>query len=176
MLSEKPDKVLFGCVCLPGFAYSLMAYLASNTGFRAISTGLAAYVVASCCLGWDGMRALAPSESKGLRRAVTGAAAVSLALAVGVTGFMRMEPLIRPDVPTKRSVRIAQGPAEGLRVPPEEANRHQAVYATFRQYAMGPGNLIITRLAPWAYMVSPMRCGAPTTWRLRLTRTGCANT
>ena len=167
MMTEKPDKPMFVSMFLPGFAFSLMIYLASNTGFRAISAGLTVSAVASCCFVRDAIHALEPLEPKGLKRLAMASATVALVVTVLVTCAMRMGAIIRPEVPLQATVAVAVGPAEGLRISPQNAARYQEVYDTIQKYASGKGNLIITRLAPWGYMVSPMRCGSPTTWRLR---------
>lgn len=167
IMAEKPDRAMFAGMFLPGFYFSVAMYFSSNTGFRSLSSGLAVSAAAACCLVWDALHALEPAEPSRLRRAAAAASALGLAAVVAATGFMRIGPLVRPEQPDQTSARIESGPGAGLLVSPDEAGQYQAVYDTIRQYASGEGNLIITRLAPWAYMVSPMRCGAPTTWRLR---------
>ena len=167
MMTEKPDKAMFFGVFLPGFVFSVAVYLSSNTGFRAVSSGLSASAVASCCLVWDALDRLEAPEPRRLYRAATALVALALALTVSVTLYMRMAPLVHPDAPDKNAAHITVGPDAGLTASPAEAAQYQAVYDTIKQYASGEGNVIITRLAPWAYMISSMRCGAPTTWRLR---------
>ena len=167
LMTEKPDKAMFFGVFLPGFVFSVTVYLSSNTGFRAVSSGLSASAVASCCLVWDALAKLKAPEPNRLHRATITLAALALACAVAVPLAMRMAPLVRPDTPDGNAARITAGPDAGLTASPAEVAQYQAVYDTIKQYASGEGNLIITRLAPWAYMVSPMRCGSPTTWRLR---------
>lgn len=166
-MTEKPDKPMFYGVFLPGLVYSLTMHYASNTGFRAIATGLSVSAVASISLLWDCAAGFVLAKHHKLNLSARAAAALALTLAIGVLGYPCVR-YITSKIPfEKTAVEIRQGPAAGLFVSHKVAGQYQTVYDIIREYASGEGNLIITRLAPWAYMASSMRCGAPTTWRVR---------
>ncbi len=164
--AEKPDRPMFYGVFLPGFLYSLASHYSSNVGFRAVASGLAVSSMASVCLLWDCASALDSHDARRIRLPIRATVALTLAVGLGALSLPFIKGAIQMPF-DKTSVTIQQGPAKALRVPPNEAERYQATYDMINQYASGEGNLIITRLAPWAYMASTMRCGAPTTWRLR---------
>lgn len=89
------------------------------------------------------------------------------------------------DAPVKiLSSRITEGPARGLYTTPDHNAAYTTVYSTIRDYCQmndlntpqkfpnslekesnSVGNIFITKLLPWGYMCTDLRCGSPTTWR-----------
>ena len=80
--------------------------------------------------------------------------------------------------------RITAGPAKGLYTTADHHVAYNVVYSTIKKYCQSSNlndphrfdnslekdsssvaNIFITKLLPWGYMCTDLRCGAPTTWR-----------
>ena len=71
------------------------------------------------------------------------------------------------------TAKITEGPASGLYTTTEHLSMYQTVYDTLMTYCQSDsfdGNyknqtIFITKLLPYGYMCTDLRCAAPTTWR-----------
>ena len=81
-----------------------------------------------------------------------------------------------PELTTK----ITVGPAAGLYTTPEHASMYETVYGVLADYCQSDnlnpakennGSLFITKLLPFGYMCSDLKCGSPTSWRTKFSST-----
>lgn len=100
------------------------------------------------------------------------------------TMMLRLVNIYR-DAPVQMlNTRITAGPAKGLYTTADHHTAYNIVYSTIRKYCQSANiedpkklpnslekesnnmdNIFITKLLPWGYMCTDLRCGAPTTWR-----------
>lgn len=81
------------------------------------------------------------------------------------------------DAPlTELTEKLDKGPACGLYTTPEHAAMYETVYDVLETYCQtdnldpdkeNNGRLFITKLLPFGYMCSDLKCGSPTTWRTK---------
>lgn len=81
------------------------------------------------------------------------------------------------DAPlTELTEKLDKGPASGLYTTPEHAAMYETVYDVLETYCQtdnldpdkeNNGRLFITKLLPFGYMCSDLKCGSPTTWRTK---------
>ena len=95
-------------------------------------------------------------------------AAVSMILAVML--FQRMMIVVRDADLWKLTSRIDSGVAKGLFTTPEHREQYDRVLALIDELneKKKDGMIFFTKVLPWAYVCSDLRCGAPTTWRMKL--------
>ncbi len=100
------------------------------------------------------------------------------------TMMLRLVNIYR-DAPVQMlNSRITEGPAKGLYTTADHHVAYNVVYSTIKKYCRSSNlndphrfdnslekdsssvaNIFITKLLPWGYMCTDLRCGAPTTWR-----------
>jgi hypothetical protein len=100
------------------------------------------------------------------------------------TMMLRLVNIYR-DAPVQMlNSQITAGPAKGLYTTADHHVAYNVVYSTIRKYCQSSNlndprrfdnsleqdsssvaNIFITKLLPWGYMCTDLRCGAPTTWR-----------
>lgn len=95
---------------------------------------------------------------------------LSLAVAVLLSGVYRIMVVYRDSDLMNLNVKIEEGPAKGLFTSAEHYEQYMQVLAVMDQYCSGEGNVLILSLCPWAYLCTDMRCGAYTTWRIKMDR------
>ena len=94
-----------------------------------------------------------------------------ICIALTQTMLLRLVNIYR-DAPVQMlDFRITEGPAKGLYTTPDHYLSYNVVYSTINKYCLssntpgGSGNIFITKLLPWGYMCTDLKCGTPTTWR-----------
>ena len=86
------------------------------------------------------------------------------------TMTLRMINIYR-DAPVKLLTKqISEGPAKGLYTTADHLQLYNEVYDTLENYCQSNSSdkantIFITKLLPWGYMCTDLRCAAPTTWR-----------
>jgi len=81
------------------------------------------------------------------------------------TGILRFINVYR-DAPLERlTMRICEGPGKGLFTTPEHEEVYSSVLSDIRQYSKDDGFILFSRLLPWGYLASDMRCAGATPWR-----------
>lgn len=100
------------------------------------------------------------------------------------TMMLRLVNIYR-DAPVQMlNSKITEGPAKGLYTTADHHVAYNVVYSTIKKYCQSDNlndpqrfpnslekdsnsmaNIFITKLLPWGYMCTDLRCGAPTTWR-----------
>ena len=112
-------------------------------------------------------------------------ACIAVTCAVLVQTMMLRLVNIYRDAPVQMlNSKISAGPAKGLYTTADHQVAYNVVYSTIRKYCQSSNlnephrfdnsleqdsssvaNIFITKLLPWGYMCTDLRCGAPTTWR-----------
>ena len=73
------------------------------------------------------------------------------------------------DAPLNRlDTKIAEGPAAGLYTTKEHYDIYSSLLNDIREYADEDGYVLFSKLLPWGYLATDMRCAAPTTWRNKI--------
>lgn len=167
IITQKKQWDIFRCFYLPGLTLAFFMSLSSDTGFSAMSVGFALSGGVSCIIICNYV-----SEILKKRRdtvlAVCGM--LSLAVAVLLSGVYRIMVVYRDSDLMNLNVKIEEGPAKGLFTSAEHYEQYMQVLAVMDQYCSGEGNVLILSLCPWAYLCTDMRCGAYTTWRIKMDR------
>ena len=100
------------------------------------------------------------------------------------TMILRLTNIYRDAPMQMLDSRITDGPAAGLYTTADHLESYNTVFSVIKQYCQSRdlnnpnklpnsmeqesnnvGNLFITKLLPWGYMCTDLRCAAPTTWR-----------
>lgn len=112
-------------------------------------------------------------------------ACIAITCAVLVQTMMLRLVNIYRDAPVQMlNSKISAGPAKGLYTTADHQVAYNVVYSAIRKYCQSSNlnephrfdnsleqdsssvaNIFITKLLPWGYMCTDLRCGAPTTWR-----------
>lgn len=165
LLTEIRNRRLFACFFLPGVAFALAYYFASNTGISAIAAGLLASACASVFFLADFLSEIRVKHQGKWMRSLFSALAtlIVVALLVGL-GYDRVGFVYHDSPLNELTERIEEGPAAGLYTSARRGAQYTSVYRAIAEYADGEGNLLILTIAPWAYLSSDMRCGSLTTW------------
>ncbi len=89
-----------------------------------------------------------------------------------MTMTLRMTNIYRDDLPQNLTARIPDGPAAGIMTSPAHLNDYSTVLSTIETcctrsaYPDGEHNLLlISKLLPWGYLCSDMKCASPYSWR-----------
>ncbi len=69
------------------------------------------------------------------------------------------------------NVKITEGPAKGLYTTASHEEIYSSLLSDIREYASGSGYVLFSKLLPWGYLESSMRCSGPTTWRNKINST-----
>ncbi|MBR4718875.1 MAG: hypothetical protein IKP31_01390 [Lachnospiraceae bacterium] len=100
------------------------------------------------------------------------------------TMMLRLVNIYRDAPPQMLKFRITAGPASGLYTTADHHVAYNVVYSTIKKYCQSSNlndpqkfpnsleqesnsvaNIFITKLLPWGYMCTDLRCASPTTWR-----------
>ena len=82
-----------------------------------------------------------------------------------VTVGLRLSNVYRDAPVSQLNCRIEKGPGKGLYTTSEHLAYYEDVCQMIEEYGMGEGRIMFSKILPWGYMYSSMKCGYPTTWR-----------
>lgn len=98
-----------------------------------------------------------------------------LVIILSITMFQRMNTIYRDDKVSNLTARITYGPGAGIMTSKEHLEMYNSFMDTLNDYCMlkdypdgNHQNLLISKLAPFGYMVSDMKCASFSSWRSKL--------
>ena len=170
-LTEKRDMRLFWTLMVSGMVLSLVYSYSSNGYLYVLSMGHFITCI-GCIVAADRFM----EETRTLSRIYPVILTIVICLSLIQTMTLRIVNIYR-DAPVEMlTSRITEGPAKGLWTTPEHKEAYDRVYSTIMNECQsadlnstgsgdGRGNIFITRILPWGYMCTDLRCASPTTWR-----------
>ena len=165
IISQEKRWDIFRFFYLPGLILAFFMNLSSNTGLSAMSIGFALSGGVSCIFIWNYVRELLDNRRNA---ALAFCGLLSLVVAVMLSGFYRVFIVYRDSDLKDLSIRIEEGPAKGLLTSADHYEQYMLVLAVMNRYCDREGNVLILSLCPWAYLCTDMRCGAYTTWEIKM--------
>ncbi|MCR5602162.1 MAG: hypothetical protein K6G27_00500 [Lachnospiraceae bacterium] len=177
-MQKKKDIKLFFTLIVSGMIFSLVYSYSSNGYLYVLSMGhFISSIGCMVILEQFAKETLSNRESTGRSvRRISGylyliCCTAIICISLTQTMMLRLVNIYR-DAPVQMlNFRISEGPAKGLFTTPDHYLSYNVTYATIHKYCRrdsineGTGNIFITKLLPWGYMCTDLRCGAPTTWR-----------
>ena len=194
-MSRKKDMPLFFLFIVSGMVFSLVYSYSSNGYLYVLSMGhfiasigcvLITEQYAKEALTYQGSNGSKLfswlKDSSGRICSIICTAVISAILIQ--TMALRIVNIYR-DAPLKMlDSRITAGPAKGLYTTADHNAAYNVVYSTIKEYCQSSNlndpqkfpnsleqgsssvaNIFITKLLPWGYMCTDLRCASPTTWR-----------
>lgn len=165
-MTEKRNKSLFFLLYIAGLVFAMVFSYSSNGYLYIMTLGHSISAVGAICFLHDFCSETASDKD------FQAAGMILSVLCLAVTGItvvqtmtLRMVNIYRDAPLTELTEKITQGPAAGLYTTPEHRESYDEIYAAIQEYANTEGNIFFTKLMPWGYLATDMRCGAPTTWR-----------
>lgn len=165
-MTEKRNKSLFFLLYAAGLVFSMVFSYSSNGYLYIMTLGHSISAVGAICFLHD-FRNEAAADGN-LKTAGFFLFAVCLTvtgITVAQTMTLRMVNIYRDAPLTELTAKITQGPAAGLYTTPAHKESYDEIYDAIQTYTGTEGNIFFTKLMPWGYLATDMRCGAPTTWR-----------
>ncbi len=180
---EKKDLKAFFTFIAGGMIFSLVFSYSSNGYLYVLSMG---HFIASigCILILDQYAKEHAKDGKILSRICIIGCTATVCIALIQTMSLRIVNVYRDAPLYLLTSRITKGPAAGLMTTEDHYRAYMTVYDTLQEYCQSSdlsvpsiypnsmeldsknvGNIFITKLLPWGYMCTDLRCGAPTTWR-----------
>ena len=160
-LSEKKNYPLLIMVYIGGMIFSMVYSYSSNGDLYVLSIGHSISAIAGICFIWDYNKQ--GKEKSAFMELFT---ALLIAMIILLTATLRFINVYRDAPIIKLTETISEGPAAGLKTTPEHKEQYDLVYRTIKENE-AEGNVFFTKLLPWGYLATDMRCGAPTTWRTK---------
>lgn len=177
ILQKKPPLHLFFTFVILG---GCMAYSYTHTSSgsplytESIGFAVASFITPAVILSF--VRDLAAeypgTKKQPVRAALYSAGCLVLLLSLLMTMVLRMTNIYRDDTLSNLTVRISDGPAAGIMTSPAHLSSYESVLATIREectstaYPDGKHELLlITKLLPWGYLCSDLRCASAYSWR-----------
>ena len=183
-LSSRKNHKMFWLFVTNGLAMSMTYSFSSSDFLYALSIGHFVAAVAGVIFLYDYVDGYNAKEQNdeysflGVRfnRALAKMVGAMLSLVVlyscCVTIGLRLSSVYRDAPINKLNVKIEHGIAKGLYTTQEHLEYYDDVYEVIDEYCMTgkTGNeigdtIMFSKILPWGYMVSDLRCGYPTTWR-----------
>lgn len=166
-INEKRDYIMFFTVFLMGIfmAYSY-TYTSSGAAIYTETIGLAVSAFAGTVMIGE------YTLGRGKIRNILFSAVMVLTLIL--TMYLRLVNIYRDDEPANLTAKIEKGPAKGLYTSEAHFEDYEKVMDTFeiieslKMDDSDDQNLLITKLMPFGYMCTDMRCAAPSSWRSAL--------
>lgn len=156
-----------------GIVLAISFSLGSNTGYDAMLTGYhisAAAMILEIGTLWALMsKNQNTRDKKSLRQHVFKTSAIVLCyILLLFTGVQRTFGFYRDAPIGQMTERIVQGPAAGLLTTKQHAEEYNSIFNIINSQCNVSDNdntkLICSKLIPWVYLCSDLRCGAPSTW------------
>lgn len=170
-LTYKKNWRLFFLLFAGGMIFSVVYSYSSNGYLYILSMGHFIASIASILFIQDFITELTESEWGVLTRVIGIFLMAVLCITLVQTVVLRIINIYR-DAPQKElTVQITEGPAAGLYTTPKHLSMYETVYDTIMTYCQSEvienknGSIFITKLLPYGYLCTDLRCAAPTTWR-----------
>ncbi len=168
-LTKKKNWRLFFLLFAGGMMFSVVFSYSSNGYLYILSMGHFIASIASILFIQDYIAELTDGESLSQIGRILFIAVLCIALIQTIV--LRIVNIYR-DAPLKElTAQITQGPAAGLYTTPEHLAMYETVYDTILTYCQSDsigkenGSIFITKLLPYGYLCTDLRCAASTTWR-----------
>lgn len=98
-----------------------------------------------------------------------------LIMVLVITMYQRLTTVYRDDEIANLTERITEGPGAGIFTSPEHLETYESFIDTINEYCQlekypdgNHNNLLISKLAPWGYIVSDMKCASFSSWRSKM--------
>ena len=160
-LTKKKDYPMLIMVYIGGLVFSMVYSYSSNGDLYVLSIGHSIAAIAAICFVWN-----YSEEKKNQSALVQVFFAIILIICILLTATLRFINIYRDAPIPKLTETITEGPAKGLRTTAEHKLQYDTVLSTIKNNETD-GNVFFTKLLPWGYLATDMRCGAPTTWRTK---------
>ncbi len=165
-MTQKRNKPLFFLLYCAGLVFAMVFSYSSNGYLYIMTLGHSISAVGAICFLHDFRHEVFSDPT------LKAAGPVLSILCLMVTGIVVVQTMtlrlvnIYRDAPlSELTAEITQGPAAGLYTTPEHRQSYDEIYTAIQEYADMDGCIFFTKLMPWGYLATDMRCGAPTTWR-----------
>lgn len=177
LLQKKPPLHLFFTFVILG---GCMAYSYTHTSSgsplytESIGFAVASFITPAVILSFaKDLAAEYPGEKKRpVQTVLYSAGCLVLLSALIMTMVLRMVNIYRDDRLSNLTVRITDGPAAGILTSPAHLSSYESVLATIREYCTSSAYpdgehelLLITKLLPWGYLCTDLRCASAYSWR-----------
>ncbi len=166
--SPRKNIVLFWLFVIPALLVAAIYCFASSDFLYVIAIGCAIATGAGVCAAYD--HALSLTKEEGTSSMIVKAAKVMLTVvclfALAVTFYLRIVNVYRDAPLTTLTATIPEGVAKGIATTPEHRKQYEDVYETINEYCMDKEkSVMFSKILPWGYAASSMKCAYPTTWR-----------
>lgn len=155
-ISEKKNNALFWLMTVPAVLVAAIFCLASSDFLYVIAIGCAIGTSAGVCALYDH----AKEDTKIINYLIGAVCIFSLC----VTFTLRIINVYRDAPLSKLTEVIPSGVAKGLYTTEDHLMQYLDVCDVIDEYCRGE-RLLISKILPWGYAATNMRCGYPTTWR-----------
>lgn len=155
-VSEKKNHALFWLMVIPATLVAAIFCFSSSDFLYVIAIGCAIGTSAGVCALYD--------FAKGNGRIVSVLVGIACVFSLFVTFTLRIVNVYRDAPLDKLTEVIPTGVAKGLYTTEEHLLQYLDVYEVIDEYCRGE-RILISKVLPWGYAATDMRCGYPTTWR-----------
>lgn len=164
LLQDKKDWLLFLLLVVNGMIFSMTYSYSSMCDLYVLSIGHNIAAIAGICF--------VGSYARDIKTAGTFKAYIVLyiimLLAVVQTMVLRFVNVYRDGPVLELNSLIREGPAAGLYTTKEHCESYMGVLGLIGENELAQGDIFFTKLLPWGYLATDMKCAAPTTWRTKL--------
>lgn len=165
-MTEKRNCSLFFLLYLAGLVFSMVFSYSSNGYLYIMTLGHSISAIGAICFLRDYMTEISANwDSKAAAQILSIVCVTVTMIVVFQTMTLRMVNIYRDAPMNELTEKITQGPAKGLYTTLEHKESYDEIYTAIQEYANDDGYIFFTKLMPWGYLATDMRCGAPTTWR-----------
>ena len=167
-VSEKKNNGLFWLMFVPAALVALIYCFSSSDFLYVMAIGCFVSSGAGVCVLYDFAKGNTETAGQGydkLMKALASAVTIAAVFAVAVTLFLRIRNVYRDAPLDELTCKITSGVARGLYTTEEHLRQYTQVYDVIEEYCTGTGNVMFSKILPWGYAATDMRCGFPTTWR-----------
>lgn len=147
---------------LPGIMMAIIMNLSSDTAFNAMTLGFAVSGGVSCILVYDYIK------NNRKNKLIYGIGMLSICIVVTIPAFFRVYVVYRDSQLSNLRAEITEGPAKGLYTTYDHKEQYEEILEVIQAYCNKEGTIFISSWCPWAYLCTDMKCGAFTTWNLKM--------
>ncbi len=165
----------FFLLFLPGMIFSLVYSYSSNGYLYILAMGHSIAAIGGVLMIYDFKQEICNADTdSSLIEMLSVLCTCVMFVALLQTVTLRFVNVYRDAPLPELTAKINDGPAAGLYTTPKHAAMYETVYGVLNDYCQSDdlnpskennGRLFITKLLPFGYMCSDLRCGSPTTWR-----------
>lgn len=167
IISKNKNWKIFIYFYISGLIMAIMMNLSSDTAFNAMTLGFAISGAASCIFMVDFIKEV---RKEWFKNFIIWIGILSISIAVIIPGFFRVYVVYRDSNLVNLSSEITKGPAKGLWTTYEHNLQYEEVMSVMKTYCKGDGMVFISSWCPWAYLCTNMKCGAYSTWKIKMER------